>query len=307
METCYVNGHWVPATEAAVHLFDSGLMFGETITETLRTFNGVPFELDRHIDRLERSLYLAHLDAQPRPQLASLIRECAERGTASFGEEVLIKVDVTRGIFGYYRDPSLEYADSHLFLHALPVPFWRFDHQYDSGLAVAYPVTRQMPSQTLDPRIKHRSRLFQSIAEREAAQVDEHAVALLMDLDGFIAEGTGWNIFAVKDGSVATPTLDNCLDGISRAVTIELCRELGLIVSETRLLPSDVQLADELFATATSYCLLPITRVHGRAVADGRRGPVTTHLIRAWSDRVGLDIVAQARTSARREEVHAGA
>ena len=237
------------------------------------------------------------------PQLASLINECAERGTKSFGEEVLIKVDVSRGIFGYYRDPSLEYASSHLFLHALPVPFWRFEGHYTSGLAVAYPVTRQMPSQTLDPRIKHRSRLFQAIAELEAAQVEEHAVALLMDLDGFVAEGTGWNLFAVKNGSVATPTLDNCLDGISRAVTIELCHELGLLVSETRLLPFDVQLADELFATATSYCLLPITRVHGRAVADGRRGPVTTRLIEAWSTRVGLDIVGQARLrSARRSQ-----
>jgi branched-chain amino acid aminotransferase len=266
-----------------------------------------PFELERHIDRLERSLYLAHIEAQPRAQLASLIRESAERGTKSFGEEVLIKVDVTRGIFGYYRDPSLEYASSHLFLHVLPVPFWRFVEDYTSGLAVAYPVTRQMPSQTLDPRIKHRSRLFQAIAEREAAQVEEHAVALLMDLDGFVAEGTGWNLFVVRDGSVATPTLDNCLDGISRAVTIELCRELGLPVSETRLVPSDVQLADELFATATSYCLLPITRVHGRAVADGRRGPVTTRLIEAWNNLVGLDLVGQARTSARRREVNVGA
>jgi branched-chain amino acid aminotransferase len=124
-----------------------------------------------------------------------------------------------------------------------------------------------------------------------------------MDLDGFVAEGTGWNLFVVKDGSVATPTSENCLDGISRAVTMELCHELGLAVSETRLLPSDVQLADELFATATSYCLLPITRVHGRPVGDGRRGTVTSCLLEAWGKRVGLDIIDQARGTAREVSV----
>jgi branched-chain amino acid aminotransferase len=298
--TCYVEGRWCAPEDARVSLFDSGLMYGDTVTETLRTFDGRPYELERHLERMRRSLRLARIELEPEVDLAGLVGECARRGMEAFADdgEVLVKLDVTRGVFDYYRRPGVEYASSHVLLHALPVPFWRFHRSYETGIAVAFPTTRQVPSATLDTRIKHRSRMYQAIAEREAADVDPGAAALLLDMDGRVAEGTGWNVFAVRDGRVVTPALDNCLEGVSRSVALELCGELGLDVGEGTLRPYDLQIADELFATATSYCVVPITRVQGRTAGGGRRGPVTTRLTEAWGRRVGLDFVAQARERA---------
>jgi branched-chain amino acid aminotransferase len=295
--TCYVDGSWCAAADARVSLFDSGMMYGDTLTETLRTFGGEPYEIDRHVGRMRRSLRLARVELDPAHDLEALVRECARRGMKAFPEdrEVLVKLDVTRGYFDYYREPGVEYAPSNVLLHALPLPFWRFFNSYERGISVAYPVTRQVPSQTLDTRIKHRSRLYQALAEREASDVDAGAAALLLDGDGRVGEGTGWNVFAVLAGRLVTPSLDNCLEGVSRSVVIELAAELGLDLAEGSLRPYDLSVAEEVFATATSYCMVPITRVHGQTIADGRPGPVFARLVEAWKDRVGVDFLAQAR------------
>jgi branched-chain amino acid aminotransferase len=297
---CYVSGEWKPVSEATVHLFDSGLMFGETVTETLRTFDGRPYEVEAHVARLKRSLRIARIEVDTDVDVAALIDECIRlnRGAFPHPEELLIKVDITRGVFEYYRDPDVAYADFNVLLHAIRLPFHRFADSYDSGMAIAYPVTRQIPSQSLNSRLKHRSRMYQAIAEREARDVDPQAAALLLDVSGRVAEGTGWNVFVVRNGRAVTPSLDNCLEGVSRGVAIELLRELGVPLEEGSLWPYDVELADELFATATSFCALPITRVHGRTIGGGGCGPITRAVLEAWSSRVGLDIVEQAHALA---------
>jgi len=296
----YVGGEWKPASQSTVHIFDSGLMYGDTITETLRTFRGSPYEVDKHLARLHQSLRLARIELPPDADMPGLIEEIVWRNRDVFppDDELLIKVDVTRGVFGYYREPDVSYLDYNILLHVLRLPFWKFAAQYERGISVVYPVVRQMPPQTLDPRIKHRSRLYQALAEREAADIEPGAAALLLDIEGRVAEGTGWNVFVVKDGRLFTPSTESCLAGVSRAVVLELCEALGLNVSECSLWPYDLATADEAFATATSYCMLPITRVQCRAVGDGRRGPVTDRLLAAWGARAGTDVVGQARQRA---------
>jgi branched-chain amino acid aminotransferase len=297
---CYIHGDWVPASEAKVSLFDSGLMYGETITETLRTFRRQPYEAERHLARFADSCGVARITVDPAIDLAALLGELATRNSGAFEpeDELLLKLDVTRGIFGYYREPGVSYDDFTLLLHPIRLPFHRFAAAYESGMSVVYPYVRQQSSQTLDARVKHRSRLYQAIAEREAADMEVGAAPLLLDLDGCLAEGTGWNLFVVRDGILRTPTTESALAGISRAVVFDIARELGLVVREETLRPYDLATADEAFATATSYCLLPITRAHGRPVADGRPGPISKRLLRAWSDRVGMDIAGQARQRA---------
>lgn len=293
---CYMAGVWTPVSRATVHLFDSGLMYGEIITETLRTFRRVPYQVERHLERMARSLSMARIAIDPAIDLVALIDELTGRNARAFelDDEILIKVDVTRGIFGYYRQPGEEYADFNLMLHPIRLPFERFAHQYEAGMAVAYPLTRQIPAACLDPRIKHRSRLYQGIAEREARDVDPQAAALLLDVDGHLAEGTGWNVFLVRGEQVLTPSLENCLEGVSRSVVLDLCRDRGLHVREASLTPYDLATADEAFATATSYCMLPITRAQSRPVGDGRPGPVTREVLRLWGDQVGVEIAQQA-------------
>jgi len=297
---CYVHGEWMPASEAKISLFDSGLMYGETITETLRTFRRKPYEIARHLTRFHDSCQVARIAIDPTIDLSRLIADLVARNAGAFDpeDELLLKLDVTRGTFAYYREPDRSYDDFTLLLHPIRLPFHRFATSYEAGISVVYPHVRQQSSQTLDARVKHRSRLYQAIAEREAADREPGAAALLLDLRGRLAEGTGWNLFVVRDGVLRTPTTESTLAGISRAIVIDLATELGLTIREEDIWPYDLATADEAFATATSYCLLPITRADGRIIGDGRAGPIASRLLAAWSDRVGMDIPEQARQRA---------
>ncbi|MHB8613306.1 MAG: aminotransferase class IV [Candidatus Dormibacteraceae bacterium] len=302
--TFYVSGNWVPKSNAVIHVFDSGLMYGDTITETLRTFRRQPYEIDKHVSRLKRSLRLARIEIDQTLPLPALIHELVERNSNAFEpeDELLLKVDVTRGVFAYYREPGDSSPDFNLIMHVIRLPFYRFARNYNDGIAVSYPLTRQMNGQCLDPRIKHRSRLFQAIAEREANELFPGSVALLLDTDGHLAEGTGWNLFLAHGGRLFTPSSDNCLEGVSRAVVIQLCAELGIDCRETRLRPFDLLTADEAFATATSYCIQPVVSAQGGQIGTGRPGPLTARLLTAWGARVGMDIADQARTLAAAQE-----
>lgn len=297
----YINGEWVPEEEARLHIFDSGLMYGEVLTETLRTFAMQPFRLEEHLARLRRSVEIARVEfSLPDAQLADLVHDLLSRNATAFdpSDELLIKIDVTRGIFFYYRQAGVAYQPYSLFLHVIRVPFEKFAHSYSDGVTVVTPPTRAIPSSSIDPRVKHRSRLHQGIAQLEAADVDPDAVAVLLDGDGYVAEGAGANVFAVRGGRLLTPTTDNCLEGISRASVIDLANQAGIPVAETRVRPYDIVTADEAFLTATSYCMLPIARWDGQTVGTDVPGPMFQRLIQAWGGDVGIDIIRQAEALA---------
>ena len=119
--------------------------------------------------------------------------------------------------------------------------------------------------------------------------------ALLLDDDGFLAEGTGDNFFLVRDGELLTPEPRNVLRGVSRAYVIELARGLGIPCRETNLELFDAINADEAFVTATPFCMLPVSEVQGQSLGDGGRGPITQAILSAWSESVGVDIEGQIR------------
>lgn len=123
----------------------------------------------------------------------------------------------------------------------------------------------------------------------------ENNWALLLDPDGFIAEGTGDNFFIVKNEKIITPEGRNILRGISREYIFEIGKQLGLEVIEKNIEPYDVYDADEAFMTGTPFCILPTTSLNGIAIGTGRMGMVTTALLEQWSKNVGVDIVAQIK------------
>ena len=125
--------------------------------------------------------------------------------------------------------------------------------------------------------------------------MDPDAQCVILDVDGYVSENKGGNLFAVVDGELLTPTTENCLAGISRETVMELADDLGIDVREARLQVYDFYTADEVFFTSTPYCIMPATRFNGLAIGDGRVGPVTQRLLAAWSALVGVDIVAQAQ------------
>ena len=154
--------------------------------------------------------------------------------------------------------------------------------------------SRVVPAQSLDARIKNRRQLSYTIADAEARLVDPEAQCVILDTDGYVAENKGGNIFAVIEGRLVTPTTENCLAGISRQTILELARELAIPTRELRLQMYDLYTADEMFFTSTPYCIMPATSINGLPVGDGQVGRVTGRLLEAWSQHVGMDIVAQA-------------
>ena len=165
---------------------------------------------------------------------------------------------------------------------------------YSKGCHAVTPPTRMVPSQSLDARIKNRSRLFYTLAEIEAKLVDPDAQSVILDIHGNVAENKGGNIFMIKDGKLITPTTANCLEGLTRNSTMEIARSLDIEVIEAVIQSYDLATSDEMFITSTPYSIMPATKFNGMPIADGNVGPVTKKLIQGWSDRVGVDIIKQA-------------
>jgi branched-subunit amino acid aminotransferase/4-amino-4-deoxychorismate lyase len=175
-----------------------------------------------------------------------------------------------------------------------PLPFDEYARHYDTGKPAVSPNVRNIPPACVDPRGKTRFRLHYFMAKLQAHAHDPDAFALLLDLDGYVTEGTGANFFIAMDGELHTATTRNILEGVSRRHVIGLARDLGVPVVERDLTLYDVYNADEALWTTSSYCMLPCSRVN-HVTMKRTPGPLFSRLIRAWSDGVGVDIIAQAK------------
>jgi branched-chain amino acid aminotransferase len=148
--------------------------------------------------------------------------------------------------------------------------------------------------------MKYRSRMHFYLADHEARLVDPDASALLLDLAGNVTETGGANFLIVERGTIVSPTTANTLPGISRATVIELAAKLGIPFAERDIQVHSVMNADEAFTASTPYCLMPVTKINGVPIGDGRPGPMVRRLLAAWNEEVGLDIEKQIQDGARR-------
>ena len=139
--------------------------------------------------------------------------------------------------------------------------------------------------------IKQRSRLHWWLAEQDVHQADPAASALLVNAEGLVTETAAANFLAVRDGIVCTPPSDSVLGGISLLTVKELCMELAIPFEERRLTVNNCYSADECLLCSTPYCLSGVAQINGAAIPWP--GPILTRLLRAWSEKVGVDIVAQ--------------
>ncbi len=293
----YLSGKMVPESEAKISIFDSAVMLGDSLTESTRTFRHRPFRLAEHITRLYRSLKVSRVDPGVSP--AELTRITLEVLDANLNlmdpdDDCWIVHNISRGLMK--PGPSTSQTNAAtimIFTNHMDLRGWV--RYYTEGCHAVTSMSRAVPAQSLDARIKNRSRLFYTLADTEARLVDPDAQCVILDVDGYVSENKGGNLFAVVDGELLTPTTENCLAGISRQTVMELADDLGIDVQEARLQVYDFYTADEVFFTSTPYCIMPATRFNGLPVGDGRVGPVTNRLLAAWSALVGVDIVAQAQ------------
>lgn len=257
------------------------------------------FRWPDHRDRLLRSIKGARLNFGLTPEeLDRVTQDFLEENlpTLEAGDEGGVGHLVSRGRMGLVL-PTTE-STFVMYFHPMAPGLKKKAVYYDTGLHVVTAATRHMHPLTVDPKIKYRSRLHFSLADAEARLVDPEALPLMLDHQGNLAEGTGWNFFVVHRGELLTPTERNILQGVSRMTTIELARGLGMTVKETDLQPYHAATADEAFITATSLCMMPVTRFNRQSIGEGKPGKCTLRLMDRWKEYLDFDFVAHARRSA---------
>ena len=296
----YFNGDLVPETEAKISIYDSALMFGDMVFEMTRSFNKQQFKLREHIDRLYAGIKILRIPLEMSPE--EMVRACDETMAAnehlfSPDDEHRLMIDISRGLLGIYegieglrKGPNVIIADFPLRWTVVGM-----GALFDTGINAVITSQRAIPAIFLDPKVKNRSRIHYLTANIEASQVaGDNNWALMLDPDGFVAEGTGDNFFIVRNGSVITPEGRNILRGVSRAYVMEeLCVQLGVTMIEKNFEPYDVYTADEAFMTGTPFSMLPVTALNGNPIGTGKVGPVFSRLLDRWSANCGVDIRGQ--------------
>jgi len=295
----YMNGEYVPESEAKISVYDSALMFGDMVFEMTRSFNKEQFRLREHLERLYAGIKVLQIPIQmTMDEMEKAVLQVIERNDPFFraDDEHRIMIDVTRGLLSIYegidglrKGPNVVIAD-----FPLRWTVSTMGHLFDSGINAVVPSQRAIPATLLDPKIKNRSRIHYLMANIEVSGYEgKDNWALLLDPDGFVAEGTGDNFFIIKNKTVITPEGRNILRGISRAYIFELCSQLGLSCIEKNIDLYDVYTADEAFMTGTPFCMLPVTALNGNKIGDGAPGFLFGKILGQWSSNVGLDIKAQ--------------
>jgi branched-chain amino acid aminotransferase len=298
--TAYFCGTWMPFSEVKIDPLDRGFLSGDVVFDVERTFNGRSFRMREHIKRLYRSLKYVRIDPGLSPEdMERISEETIERNqhlVDTLGDFTLWQF-VTRGkgrILAKAGPPTVC-----AFIRS--IGFSRFADLYAHGAHAIIVRTRSYPPDVVDAKVKNFSRMNLNLAQLEAADIDPHGWPLLSDLGGNLSEGIRYNLFIVADGVLRTPHDRSILQGVSRAMVLDLAKSAGIPVIEDDLQPYDLYTADEAFFTATSSCILPVTRADHREIGHGAPGPITLRLLRAWSEAVGLDIVKQALEYGARE------
>ena len=288
----YFNGEYIKESEVKISMYDRGFLNGDAVFDMGRTYNHQPFKWSEHIDRWFRSLRYMQIDIGLTPEevynIALEVFKRNEQNLAS-NDDYWMAWRATPGEnrFKVPMKPTV-------LIHCRPIPFDYFAKQYADGINVVIVSTRAIPPQCQDPKAKLQSRANYVLAELEARSVEPNAYAVMLDVNGFVAEGFRQNVFIARDGKLLTPTRDNILEGVSRATTLELAKQLDIEAVETNLFVYDLSNADEIFLTTTSFTILPVAKVNSKPLGKPVPGPITKRLLSAWSELVGVDIVEQA-------------
>jgi branched-chain amino acid aminotransferase len=278
MSFASINGTVLPIEEARVSVLDNGFAFGDSVYEVLRTYGGLAFEPGRHFRRLRSSA--ARLGIPVPGSDGSLLAQVDALLARTTDPESYIRIVLSRGLgdcsysFDRVQGPTLVMIQKPLPRH----PAW----QYESGIKVAAVDVRRNHPRALDPAIKSSNLLNNILAVREA-QSRGAEEPVLLNHEGFLAEGASTNVFLARGGTVATPPLAaGILAGITREVVLELLPALGIPVREEPLRLDDLRAADEAFMTSTTREVVPVVRVDETPVGDGRPGPLTRRAMEAF-------------------------
>lgn len=277
-----IDGRVGSPEEVTLKVTDNGFVFGDSAYETLRTYGGRPFELDRHLLRLRRSIALLGFELKPSDdEIKARIDACL---SFAGNNESYLRVIVSRGVgdmsYRFERIPEPTIA-----MYVKPLEPSN-EALYEKGASAVIVSIRRNPIEALNPAIKASNLLNNALATREAYAKGAFE-AILLNTRGEVAEGAGSNVFIVKAGRLLTPPLScGLLAGITREMVLEIAAATGVPFEERVLSADDLKSADELFITSTLKELAPMVTLDGVSIGSGVPGPVTKALLKAYRARI---------------------
>lgn len=281
----FLDGSFVAAADAKISVFDHGVLYGDGIFEGIRLYGGCVFKLEEHLERLEFSAKALMLKLpMSRAELAEAVCETCRQNNLRDG---YIRLVVTRGVGNLGLAPT-SCAKASVFIIADKIQLYPKEH-YEQGLNVVTVPTRRSGPAALSPAIKSLNYLNNIFARVEASLAGA-SEAIMLNEQGFVAECSGDNIFILSKGKIYTPPASSgALKGITRDVVIEIAAELDFPLIETNLTRYDLWVAEECFLTGTAAEVVPVAKIDGREIGDGKPGAITAKFMEAFHKRVARE------------------
>lgn len=288
-----LNGTFVPKEQATVSVYDHGYLYGDGIFEGIRAYHGRVFRLEEHIERLYRSAKAIYLEIPNTPaEIGEMVLETCRRNSLESG---YIRVVVSRGPGDLGIDPKNCHGKPTVVVIADKLTMYPAA-MYERGMAVITTATRRNSPAALDPNIKSLNYLNNILAKIEVNRAAKAGgdvpvgEGLMLNLEGYVAEATGDNIFVVHSGTLLTPpTYVGILEGITRNAVIQLAQNAGIPFAERVFTMTTVYGAEEVFLTGTGAEVIPVVQVDDRQVGEGKPGPITRRLIGAFHELVASE------------------
>jgi len=286
----YVNGDFVPREKARISVFDHGFLYGDGIYETMRSYEGTIFLLKRHLARLKCSARAISLKLPL--SLSGIDDSLNESLRINKLQNAYIRLHISRGPGEIGLDPALCSSPTMVIVSK---PFHDYPSAYYSqGVSVAIVKTRRNHPLALNPAIKGTNFLNNILAKIEAIKAGAYE-GIMLNWQGYVAEGTISNIFMVKKRVLYTPHVSTgILEGVTRDLVLRLAKRAKLAVRESRIMPKELRAADECFITNTTMEIMPVTMIDKKTVGSGRPGPVTEVLMLAYKKEVSACLKKQA-------------
>lgn len=278
----YINGRFVPRKDAKVSVFDHGLLYGDGAFEGIRSYKRRVFKLEEHMDRLYETAHTLMIRIPlTQKQMMEAIVATLEKNGISDG---YIRVIITRGEGDLGLDPRKCYGKPNVIIIADKITLYARE-LYNKGMAIiTVPTVRNNP-EALNPRLKSLNYLNNILAKIEANN-SGYAEAIMLDPQGYVAECTGDNIFIVKHGVLSTPGQGR-LQGITRDTVMAMAKDSRIATQERFITRHEVYTADECFLTGTAAEIIPVVKVDGRTIGNGRPGAMTLKMMKMFHSLTG--------------------
>jgi branched-chain amino acid aminotransferase len=293
----YFNGRIVPESQAVISFRDRGFKYGDAAFDASRTFGGNAFKLQEHVDRLYRTLRYLQIDPGISPQaMLAISEDVLERNRPFLGphDDYWISQRISRGVDAVGGELWESSGGPTVIVECTPIPLRARAKLFRDGAEVITPSVRRAPPDALSPNAKTHNYLNLVIGDLEARAHNPSAWAVLLDINGNLAEGIGSNFFIVEHGVVVTPRADFVLAGITRGTVIELAKHASIPVLEADISLYRAYNADEAFITSTSLCICPVRSINTRPLGEQAiPGPVTKRLMDAFVELAAYDYVGQ--------------